>query len=424
MAEAPDEPTEECPNAVYCIQRDCRTSTKLECPTEYELDDNLKVDCKLFGCSKRTFAGKHPHKCDTKKTINGFKAFCRQEEVSEGDEWKVMGNDEAKRALGEWLFREVLFQHFPEDRPTARHFQGEDISQNIAHAFAYYYWLLATRVRDMPSYMFIYNGFLSQKTPDDATIRRIVETFLLKGSASDHPVNVQGATWKTAWGKCVEKAKETESDVVSEIVRLIQENVVVDTKKSSLFAGAKPMVTETKCGDVLKQSFGIVRGLFRRNFLMSASVAKEEWVKNQLNTFKTSEGGAKWEALKQRASSSAHLNYVDYEDAHMAPGSEDIISGRGFENGLRLGGNAYSDDHDSSRYRYQPFDDHAVSGSGSSLLIGGLVGASSVIIIVLIFCLGLAFGMVIYWGYSQKRALVKKRTKEAMRCIDDENSNA
>eukprot|EP01083_Nonionella_stella_P317485 1156285_1 len=39
-----------------------------------------------------------------------------------------------------------------------------------------------------------------------------------------------------------------------------------------------------------------------------------------------------------------------------------------------------------------------VSRSGSSLLIGGVFGASAVVIIMLIFCLGLAFGMIIYWG--------------------------
>eukprot|EP01083_Nonionella_stella_P139800 427232_1 len=64
-----------------------------------------------------------------------------------------------------------------------------------------------------------------------------------------------------------------------------------------------------------------------------------------------------------------------------------------------------------------------VSGSGSPLLIGGVIGASSVIIIMLIFCLGLAFGLAIYWGYSQKRALQRKRTKEEIRWIEDENRN-
>eukprot|EP01083_Nonionella_stella_P186833 685176_1 len=77
-------------------------------------------------------------------------------------------------------------------------------------------------------------------------------------------------------------------------------------------------------------------------------------------------------------------------------------------------------------HHYEPviggeYDD--VLGSGSPLLIGGVVGASAVVIIMLIFCLGLAFGMIIYWGYSQKRALDVKRKKEEMRdWIDNENN--
>eukprot|EP01083_Nonionella_stella_P106052 305491_1 len=69
-----------------------------------------------------------------------------------------------------------------------------------------------------------------------------------------------------------------------------------------------------------------------------------------------------------------------------------------------------------------PFDDYK-PGSESSLLIGGVVGGSAVVIIMLIFCLGLAFGMIIYWGYSQKRALDVKRKKEEMGWIDDEERN-
>eukprot|EP01083_Nonionella_stella_P255836 877575_1 len=63
---------------------------------------------------------------------------------------------------------------------------------------------------------------------------------------------------------------------------------------------------------------------------------------------------------------------------------------------------------------YQPlirgeYVDTDASGSGSSLIIGGVVGASATVIIVLVFCLGLAFGMIIYGGYSRKRALDVKR---------------
>eukprot|EP01083_Nonionella_stella_P077442 211496_1 len=99
---------------------------------------------------------------------------------------------------------------------------------------------------------------------------------------------------------------------------------------------------------------------------------------------------------------------------------------------------------DSFRYRHDddvysanslPFDDHNhyqpliigehndASGSGSPLLIGGVVGASAVIIIMLIFCLGLVFGMIIYWGYSQKRALDVKRNKGEMRDWIDDNED-
>eukprot|EP01083_Nonionella_stella_P280377 953855_1 len=92
----------------------------------------------------------------------------------------------------------------------------------------------------------------------------------------------------------------------------------------------------------------------------------------------------------------------------------------------KLDGEHYVDD--SHSYRLPLVRDHTgnvidVPGSGSSLLIGGVVGASAVVIIMLIFCLGLAFGMIIYWGYSQKRALDVKRQKEEMRWIGDENRN-
>eukprot|EP01083_Nonionella_stella_P031208 85429_1 len=48
---------------------------------------------------------------------------------------------------------------------------------------------------------------------------------------------------------------------------------------------------------------------------------------------------------------------------------------------------------------------HRLSTFGSPLLIGGVGGASAVVIIMFIFCLGLVFGMIIYWAYTQKRAL-------------------
>eukprot|EP01083_Nonionella_stella_P056423 148566_1 len=59
--------------------------------------------------------------------------------------------------------------------------------------------------------------------------------------------------------------------------------------------------------------------------------------------------------------------------------------------------------------------------SGSSMLIGGVVGASAVVVIMLIFCVGLACGMLIYWGLSQKKALDEKRKRKEMRWIDNDD---
>eukprot|EP01083_Nonionella_stella_P216310 777724_1 len=93
---------------------------------------------------------------------------------------------------------------------------------------------------------------------------------------------------------------------------------------------------------------------------------------------------------------------------------------------------------DSLRYQYQGIDSaHSLpfhgrnhyhplisgeyndaSGSESSLLIGGVFGASAVVVIMMIFCIGLACGMLTYWGYSQKKAL-EERKKEDWRQSDN-----
>eukprot|EP01083_Nonionella_stella_P267147 902743_1 len=81
----------------------------------------------------------------------------------------------------------------------------------------------------------------------------------------------------------------------------------------------------------------------------------------------------------------------------------------------------------SDHNHYQPLisgEYNDVSGSESNpLLIGGVVGASAVVIIMLIFCLGVAFGMIFYWGYSQKRTLEEKKEKKEMCWNQDDNSN-
>eukprot|EP01083_Nonionella_stella_P161223 527790_1 len=61
-------------------------------------------------------------------------------------------------------------------------------------------------------------------------------------------------------------------------------------------------------------------------------------------------------------------------------------------------------------------------GYGSTLLIGGVVGASSVAVIMFIFCLGVACGMIVYGWFMKKKGLDEKQTKEEMHWIVDGNN--
>eukprot|EP01083_Nonionella_stella_P157053 509375_1 len=157
-------------------------------------------------------------------------------------------------------------------------------------------------------------------------------------------------------------------------------------------------------------------------------------------------GGVTLESPKELLESSAHYAYKNMLDQPIRSKVSDAHHAVGIWNGhnhdLSYDDNHYApmsqwnDDVYASHSspfdgpnRYHPlisgeYNDESGS-SGSSLLIGGVVGASAVVIIMLIFCVGLALGMVIYWGYSQKRALDVKKEKGEMRnwIDDDEDRN-
>eukprot|EP01083_Nonionella_stella_P015118 42312_1 len=125
-----------------------------------------------------------------------------------------------------------------------------------------------------------------------------------------------------------------------------------------------------------------------------------------------------------------YAKYLSYDYA--ADGSVvlyDLFSGQKYDpEAMRLQSDDevrdLSEDIVSDQYWNKPRDFVRIqhSGSGSPLLIGGIVGASTIVVIMLVFCLGLTFGMVIYWGYSQKRALDVKRKEEEMRWIDSKRN--
>eukprot|EP01083_Nonionella_stella_P058314 152761_1 len=44
----------------------------------------------------------------------------------------------------------------------------------------------------------------------------------------------------------------------------------------------------------------------------------------------------------------------------------------------------------------------------NGLLVGGVIGGGSIVVLLVIFCIGLAFGMIICFGYHQKKALEER----------------
>eukprot|EP01083_Nonionella_stella_P069729 186088_1 len=117
----------------------------------------------------------------------------------------------------------------------------------------------------------------------------------------------------------------------------------------------------------------------------------EEWEKEHLSALSASEAtSGYYNELNEFGDSFRYPHHFEIHSAHSLPFDDRSHYQQ------RIGGEYAGDD---------------VSGSGSPLLIGGVVGASAVVIIMLIFCLGLAFGMIIYWGYSQKRALDAQKKK-------------
>eukprot|EP01083_Nonionella_stella_P022604 62516_1 len=196
----------------------------------------------------------------------------------------------------------------------------------------------------------------------------------------------------------------------------------------------KPVMSAPSAGEDLKlldlpvpALFGMLNGLYNA-FEKAESGSVKEAQKQRLTQFITNYY-SRFESYFRRLGEKANADYRSTWDKAWKVVREER-SAESAREAIWNGYDAYSAhslplvDHN----HYEPLirgEYNDVSGSESSLLIGGVVGASSVIIIVLIFCLGLAFGMVIYWGYSQKRALERKREKGEMRnwIDDDEDRN-
>eukprot|EP01083_Nonionella_stella_P147842 467072_1 len=59
---------------------------------------------------------------------------------------------------------------------------------------------------------------------------------------------------------------------------------------------------------------------------------------------------------------------------------------------------------------YVPISENEYQGSPA--LIGGVIGASAIVAIMLVFCIGLACGMISYWRFTQKKTLEERMKNE------------
>eukprot|EP01083_Nonionella_stella_P000901 2569_1 len=72
------------------------------------------------------------------------------------------------------------------------------------------------------------------------------------------------------------------------------------------------------------------------------------------------------------------------------------------------------DDHTDYDGYMLPVIEEVNSGGAyeKDLVLGGVIGSSAVIVVMLVFYIGFTFGLVVYWGYIQKKALDASKDKD------------
>eukprot|EP01083_Nonionella_stella_P280196 953082_1 len=108
-----------------------------------------------------------------------------------------------------------------------------------------------------------------------------------------------------------------------------------------------------------------------------------------------------FEPLPDIPAHSGYYNSLFDDSAHIL-----IPHNHHYENGLQLA-QVHSNEHYGQDGEYY-----------NGLILGGVIGSGSIVAILVVFCIGLAFGMVICFGYQQKRAL-EERKKEDWRQDDN-----
>eukprot|EP01083_Nonionella_stella_P065577 171952_1 len=320
--------------------------------------------------------------------------------------FKLFSDTPIKHLMGQWLAQKTMVkQGFSKGLSTKQKnvlhelplgVVGEDsilsIPVSTANVFADFGWLEAIAGTDANSFMFLYNLFqwnsdIHSHENELADLRMSYMATAFITTDSEHTINLVGSM-RGKFQTCVEegnackKAKvqtaicpDVEADLMSTACKKAKDKTAsCPDGEAARMIGAMIRLNEAKCR-IRRIEKSVKETEFPKSAVMQAVYRNkplyDKYLKSIVNKV-------------MRAHKAGGVGaYPAYDDAW-------DLQLRSNDN-LEFGNDNWMD----------------------GFSTGGLMGASAVIVVMLVFCVGLAFGLVICWGYSrQKKALEKSKDKD------------
>eukprot|EP01083_Nonionella_stella_P022855 63168_1 len=323
--------------------------------------------------------------------------------------------DLALKNMGEWLVKSAM-----KEVPTTKFEKGDvdtylpitksrykkGILPQNAIDFVDLFWLISNQFSDMDMFMFIYNMYKweTERTMDayaknaDLRMEYIAFEFInhpptfkkakeLNHCLKEpkHPINVYGYVrgLDEYWLHCVKKAKESSESCASEscppekqeciskeFAKLVREGTTVERRGKSM-----------SCADVMRAIATKMKKLFKEGTLKSAVGKTDE-------------------------------PYTPYLHTKLKQFEEIIVEGRGASTAHRGYDDVFMPKTNAKVIKFEYGENNLENDWMNGFITGGLMGGSAIIVLILVFCIGVALGLVTYWGYTQKKALEESKDQD------------
>eukprot|EP01083_Nonionella_stella_P001297 3784_1 len=344
--------------------------------------------------------------------------------IQEYDDKKfpLFKDDPVKVPMGQWLVQSVIKKKF-KLTPAAKEATDElsvgdeGMDKQTAETFVDIFWVIAQKSSDMDQFMVIYNLYqwyideealkkqiavvtrakpyiidedaLKHFADETAAMKQIADSrmqyiaFTFLPQDTDYGVNF-GGDFRKQIGICLNKAKSecllppgvepttpladlpdaVKTCIGEKFASLVRNNGNVRSRREK-----KTKFQNVMCGDVISE----IHQDAKKEFIGSYDRKPLEPPYKAYVDPKLDELKPKVDALAETFG--AHRGYDAALDVPLSNGAE-ITYG----------------------YGYNYLERDWMGG----FLTGGLVGASVSIVLILVFCVGLALGLITYWGYSEK----------------------